>query len=348
MGRPYAQELRELPDTYRDALSTEIGGLEGFVSESLASPLRAVGSGGSATACVFASVLHERSTGLVARHATPLEQLYASPSPGTSILLVSAGGSNRDITAALGHAAGLGRKSLGVLCSSGGAGRLAGMCAGRRDVWLHDAAIPHGDGYLATNSLLASCVWLARAYGRRVPGWGLPGDALRGGFARFLHTGGAGAAGTVDGFRTYLRGQMEGMADSSTVVVLHDAFGRPAAVDLESKLVEAGACNVQVADYRNFAHGRHNWLDKHGGDTGVVMLSNCECDLVANRTAKLLPGGVPVAALRTDLRGAAGMLSLLVQSMCAAGVLSEQRGIDPGRPRVAGFGRKLYAMGPYA
>lgn len=40
------------------------------------------------------------------------------------------------------------------------------------------------------------------------------------------------------------------------------------------------------------------------------------------------------------------MASLLVQSMCAVGVLGEQSGIDPGRPGVADFGRKLYGMGP--
>lgn len=40
------------------------------------------------------------------------------------------------------------------------------------------------------------------------------------------------------------------------------------------------------------------------------------------------------------------MVSLLVQSMCAVGVLGEQGGIDPGRPGVADFGRKLYGMGP--
>lgn len=40
------------------------------------------------------------------------------------------------------------------------------------------------------------------------------------------------------------------------------------------------------------------------------------------------------------------MASLLVQSMRAVGVLGEQSGIDPGRPGVADFGRKLYGMGP--
>ena len=41
------------------------------------------------------------------------------------------------------------------------------------------------------------------------------------------------------------------------------------------------------------------------------------------------------------------MLSLLVQCMCAVGVLGEQSSIDPGRPRVAEFGLQLYGMGPH-
>ena len=337
MGRPYRQEITELPDTYLDALKTPIDGLVGFVSASLNSPLRAVGSGGSATACVFAAVLHEQVAGTVARHATPLEQIGMTPSHGTSVLLVSAGGNNKDITAAFEHACWLGRTTLGVLCSSGGSGKLAKLCASRTDIWLHDAAVRNADGFLATNSLLAACVWLSRAYGRHVPGQPLP--------ERFVDL--LPPRVYAGGYTAWLEDVLGGMSGVKTVVVLHDTLGRPAATDLESKLVEAGVCCVQPADYRNFAHGRHNWLDKHK-DTGVILLTNAGCEGLAARTAELLPAGIPVVTLDTELDGPAGMLSLLVQCMCAAGVLGRQRGVDPGRPGVADFGRKLYAMGPRA
>ncbi len=336
MGRPYRQEITELPDTYLDALETPIDGLLGFVSESLNSPLRAVGSGGSATACVFASVLHEQATGLVARHSTPLEQLDAHVSPGTSVLLASAGGNNKDILAAFEHVNRGDRQALGVLCSSGGSGKLSKLCASKPGIWLHDAAIPNGDGFLATNSLLAACVWLARAYGRHVPGQPLPER-----FADLLPP-----RVYAGGYTAWLDDVLGGMSGVRTVVVLHDTASSAAAADLESKLVESGVCNAQPADYRNFAHGRHNWLDKHK-DTGVIMLTNAACEGLARRTADPLPASIPVVTLDTELDGPAGMLSLLVQCMCAAGVLGRQRGIDPGRPGVADFGRKLYGMGPY-
>ncbi|MCE2499188.1 MAG: hypothetical protein J4F28_09470, partial [Nitrosopumilaceae archaeon] len=142
-------------------------------------------------------------------------------------------------------------------------------------------------------------------------------------------------------------GLLDMMSDVSTIVVLHDTAGKPAAADLESKLVESGVRNVQPADYRNFAHGRHNWLGKHPEDTGVIMLTCSECEGLAARTADLLPSGIPVVRLHTEWDGFDGMLSLLVQCMCAVSVLGEQSGIDPGRPGVADFGKKLYGMGPY-
>ena len=52
---------------------------------------------------------------------------------------------------------------------------------------------------------------------------------------------------------------------------------RSAAIDLESKLTEAALMPVQVADFRNFAHGRHHWLAKRGGETAVLALV-CESD----------------------------------------------------------------------
>ncbi|MCE2499199.1 MAG: hypothetical protein J4F28_09525, partial [Nitrosopumilaceae archaeon] len=156
MGRPYADELAELSDTYRQALEDSIDGLTGFVNGSLRSPLRVVGSGGSATACIFASILHEQSTYMVSRHATPLEQLDACSSPGTSVLLISAGGNNKDIIAAFERASSLDRNALGILCSSGGRGKLSRMCASYPSVYVQDADIRNKDGFLATNSLLAA------------------------------------------------------------------------------------------------------------------------------------------------------------------------------------------------
>ena len=342
MGRPYMQEMSELADTYRHALDSKIDGLAGFVNASLYSGLHAVGSGGSATACVFASVLHESATDTPARHVTPLELLDSRAfSERGSVLLVSGGGNNKDILAAFDLTASRETASLGVLCASGGNSKLSERCAGKSRAFVHDERVPNKDGFLATNSLLATCVWLARAYSPYLPDCALPPDV--GGLLRDC---GAPDVYSMEGFSVHLDELLGRLSDASTIVVLHDIMGKAAAVDMESKLVESGVCNVQMADYRNFAHGRHNWLDKHPEDTGVVMLAGQRCRELAGRTRELLPSRIPVAELNTGLAGHAGMISLLVQSMCVVGVLGRQRGVDPGRPEVADFGRQLYKMGP--
>ncbi len=75
------------------------------------------------------------------------------------------------------------------------------------------------------------------------------------------------------------------------LVVLFGELGRPAAIDLESKFSEVGLASVQLADFRNFAHGRHNWLDKHLSNTVVVSIEIGQEAALASRTLRLLPNG---------------------------------------------------------
>ena len=327
MGRSYAQEISELADIYQDAMNTTIDELTGFVNESLESILRAVGSGGSATTCVLASILHEQETGSVSRHVTPLELLDFPNFHGASVLLVSAGGNNRNMLVAFEHVNERYRQALGALCSSGDKSKLDKACASQQSVHLHDADIPNRDGFLATNLLLAACVWLARAYGPYVSSYSLPLD-LDG----LLRTSEEPAARTTDDLMACLRGLLNKLADASTIGVLHDVVGKAATTDLESKLVESGVRNVQPTDYRNFTHGRHNWLDRHHSDTGAIMLTNPKCTGLVTRTFVLLSTSISVTMLHTELEGFAAMISLLVQRMCVVGVLGEQSGLDPGRP----------------
>ena len=130
-----------------------------------------------------------------------------------------------------------------------------------------------------------------------------------------------------------------------TLLVLHDYWGKSAAADAESKLSEAGLANVQLADYRNFAHGRHNWLDKAGDETCVAALITPECGRLAARTLGLLPDGVPVLEMSTEFDGPVAAMDLVLQVFRLVGFFGVLRGIDPGRPGVADFGRKLYDLG---
>ena len=333
MGRSYTREINEFEHTYTHALNTSIEKLTDFVSSVSSTPLYVIGSGGSLTTSVLVSTMHQE-VGFMAKHITPLEFLMSKIGQDISVLIVSAGGNNKDILSAFDKAVAAEPTNLGVLCASTN-NQLTRKVELSPCIFLCDEAMKK-DGFLATNSLIAMSVWLIRAYAavahRDVD---LP-DRLD----MLIHPD-----MNKQDMMAMLENRMSSLAGKPTIIVLYDVIGKTAATDLESKLVEAGLNNVHLSDYRNFAHGRHNWIDKNPDDTGMIFLISPECRALAAKTVRLVPDGVPVMEINTDRSGPAGMLSLLIQTMYAIKVFGDFRGIDPGRPRVAEFGRKIYHIG---
>ena len=122
-------------------------------------------------------------------------------------------------------------------------------------VLVHATGLPRRDGFLATNSLLATEVWLARAYANSFSSISDLPDSPR----SLLYDG-----MSEGNFGELILGLMQELGGRDTIVILHDSWGRPAAVDAESKLTEAGLVNVHLADYRNFAHGDITGLTRIG------------------------------------------------------------------------------------
>ena len=86
-------------------------------------------------------------------------------------------------------------------------------------------------------------------------------------------------------------------------------------------------------------------LGKNLENVGVIALINPECETLAKKTLNLIPKGIPIAELETIHLGPIGSLSLLIQVMYAIKIFGDFREIDPGRPGVATFGRKIYHLG---
>ena len=53
---------------------------------------------------------------------------------------------------------------------------------------------------------------------------------------------------------------------------------------------EAALGHVQLADYRQFAHGRHHWLAKRGDSSAVIALGTEADATIMDKTLRLLPG----------------------------------------------------------
>lgn len=142
-----------------------------------------------------------------------------------------------------------------------------------------------------------------------------------------------------------IEGRCRPLWERDTTLVLYTRETQAAAIDLESKFTEAAIGHLQMADYRNFAHGRHFWLARNGADTGVISLETPADEPLAMRTLSLLPDNTPIVRFTFSQGPLKSEVASLVTAMHVVGVAGAARGIDPGRPTVPTFGRKLYHLG---
>lgn len=328
MGKRFIDELQQLPSTMQWAAEQDVALLRRAVQLYGDRGLLAVGSGGSFTAAAYAADQHFRVYGCPSQAITPIEvfKVPANAAANAAGLLLSAEGKNYDILAAAKQlrlracpTVGLTLRSISPLvelCDETGAASLAAY------------DMPWGkDGYLATNSLIATLILLWRAYeGDVIVAAELP--RLANWYQQFDHH----------------IGQVGSMKRSGRALILHGAIGRIGAIDLESKLTEGALAFGQVCNFRQFAHGRHLQLSQLSEPVTVVSISIGE-DPLALETIRLLPTEVGpifnVALPRMSDAGAeiAGVLAAMVITRAWAG-----EHIDPGQPVVPQFGRNLHAI----
>ena len=334
MARPYAEEMARLAETF--AWAAEIVDLEPLrqaIRTAGHLPLRAIGSGGSLTGAHALAALHQRYTGHLATVATPLEAVGEPLGATIAVWLLSAGGGNVDVVAAAKSLIQREPRQIGVLCGRD-ASPLAELCRKHPYVDLLLYPPPAGkDGFLATNSLFGFTALLTRAY---ITEFGSGTDWQD----------------TVDRLEPLLpvtaaaseawKQATAPLWSRPTTLVLHGPSTRVGAIDLESKFTEAALGHLQLADYRNFAHGRHHWLAKRSETSAVLAFISDADRALAERTLDLLPLDVPQARIAFDGSPNAATLASLLAALRITGWAGTSREIDPGRPGVPKFGRKLY------
>ncbi|MBT9332051.1 hypothetical protein [Paracidobacterium acidisoli] len=321
--------MNQLEATYKWALEVDIAEFSKEMRGVGESPLLAIGSGGSlSTACLIAS-LEQQRRGNFAAFDSPL---LASGNPlvlaDTRIFIVSARGRNPDVLGFARNVIAAEPTSVTSLCCMKGCPLTDVVDSFNRGKGLEFASPAGKDGYLATNSLVAMNTIVARAYGG--------GSDLPPRYRELFDP---------SGLRQSLaeRHQDIPLVQSDELLLLFGPDTRPAAVDFESKFHESGLANVQLADYRNFAHGRHLWLAQRPNTT--VILFVCPNDkAIADATLKLLPKSVHNIRIETPLSGIAATFAMQAAVFEIVSAYGEDRGRDPGRPAVPPFGRKLYHL----
>jgi hypothetical protein len=328
MGKTFDIELKNLPSTYEYASYHSdqiILSISRFLESSIDTPLLIVGSGGSFSAAKAFEVIHCISgVGNVAKAVTPLElSFYAKNLPFTSSVILSANGNNTDIINVY-QLIRCNNSPYSLIICLNEKSKLKKVSERYNTIFVGNRLPTGKDGYLAVNTLFATIVWLSRAY------YKLLNDTL------FL---------LPEFFSSFDVPQLHDISpfcNCDSIIILYNGISAPIAVDIESKFSEAAFGNVLLTDYRNFAHGRHLWLDRRGDRTLIVALITPEDTSLAAKTLSFIPEKIPIIKLETKSYGTKGMLELLLCSFELTKQIGVLLGFDPGKPIVPEYGKKLY------
>lgn len=334
MGKPFKKELESIARTFKWARKADVLSWRKALDINALS-LVTVGSGGSLSLAKYAAQLNEERGGGVSRAETPLGIMQGHANlKNAAVILISAKGRNPDILSAYRALVRREPKRILVVCSSIGS-PLSKIAQSHDEGSVLEFECPAGnDGFLATNSLLATATLLIRSF--------LDDDSEKAELPCSLDELFPDAEATV---RRAL--SKPGFVDRETLVVLHGKHTEAAATDVESKFTEAALARVQLSDFRNFAHGRHHWLAKRSSESAVLSLETKDDVLVSGRTVELLPNAIPVVRLKVPHAGSVAGLAGFVAVLHATSRYGEARSIDPGRPGVPIFGRRLYNLRVY-
>ena len=324
MGKSFASELARLAETCRYISASPVDTLSRFAAKGLSGQNIAVGVGGSFSAACFAATLFNSQRASAVAKTTFDFYTSGTTLSDARVLLLSGSGRNKDILAAF--EAAVAREALAVfgLCAR----TKSPLRAASERFWetdFLDFDLPIGrDGFLATNSLLATVLMLAKAFE--------PGKWDDQAFLKIEE----------ECIRPF---QPPKLANKKTsLLVLYGQWSHLAAVDIESKCSEAALANVQLCDYRSFAHGRHNWIAKRAPETLIIPLISSEDQTIASRTLKLLPRTADIYPLETKVSSSEAAIQLLVRSFKLIHSLGEARSVDPGRPGIPPFGSRIYQL----
>lgn len=323
MGKPFKEELKKLSETIQWAELQDVTRLACFLfAENKRIPLVCVGSGGSLSACHYAVKLYQQRNGVLAQAMSPLQFMCSGKEiiRSSKILFLSASGKNKDILNAIKY--GVKYNEIGMMSLTLHKNNPTEELLGRYPKvlrWCED--IPsEKDGFLATNSLIATFMLLCKSVGFKYKDSSFK---------------------LIDPKPETLNVKLNSIQN---FIILFGPLGEPVAWDIESKLTEAALGSALLSDYRNFGHGRHHWFAKKGENSCIIALVTPVERELAYKTIGCLPKDVPVIYIETELETPVASIELLIKAFHFVNELGMAREIDPGRPGVPSYGRTLYNL----
>ncbi len=306
----FLNNLAEFPTIIEWTKQQDTSALSRFLKADLERPLICVGSGGSLSICELIAIMYE-ALGGIAKAITPYS-VYSMSDKALSrckILLVSHSGRNKDIVRIAIHCKELTPQWVANLTTGDGPRNDLKGIVPMSHSFNFTSSIK--DGFISVNSVIANYALLLKALGGKfdvnvsLPGFDIDFSAI------------------------------------SHFMILYGGWGKAAAVDLESKLVESGIATCAVSDYRNFCHGRFIFAGNHCGhekiadvpdDGAVIMLATPREMNLAEKIKSLLPGRCKVITLHSTHSDSMAALDLLLKVTALAGCIAESHKVNPLNP----------------
>jgi fructoselysine-6-P-deglycase FrlB-like protein len=341
LGKPYANEIAYIPIAYQWALEQEIKPLADTIGRLTSNGLIAVGSGGSYTAASFQVLLHESITGKLSYASTPY-QLLIKPNVirNVAVSVLSAEGKNKDVLGSFQYVCDAEPQDV-MAFTLKSASPLNELAVSTNFASSLSYDMPWDkDGYLATNSLISTCVLLYRAYQSKfndlIPECPTSSDLLVQNCVEIDPTNQSEFLKAIGNDR------------SRSFLVVTGLSGQIAGVDLESKIAESAMGTSHVVDFRSFAHGRHHWVLQNKINAAVIVIWSDEEKHLYQNFLETIPESLPVLSIKLKGPNYLRQLASIIAIVKLIKDLGDQHAIDPGQPFVAEAGRKIYAFDAFS
>ncbi len=320
MGKPYQEELKEFNKIINWSKKQNIEEIKCFFEE-VTCPIYCIGSGGSLTVASLTCQMLE-NIGISSKFITAFDFLSMPEAINkTKYILFSASGNNNDAIAVVKKLKGFLNNKKSLIVTQNPKSKIEKYL--NHNIKYLSYSIPtQKDGFLATNSLLATCIITYKVFKEL----GFYDINLK----RINYSN--------------IKYDISLFKSKKYILAIYGKWGLPAAIDLESKLFESGIMSVQLTDYRNFAHGRHNWIDKNFDDTLVIFIETDEDKKLTKEILSLLPSNLSYIKLSESMSTPINGINLILKVMNIVYYMGVSKEIDPGRPNIPDYGSKIYNM----
>ncbi len=331
----FSTKLDDIRETLRLGLSSDVNSLSVALLSGASGLGMAVGSGGSTISAEYLRVCRNTLGSSPTLVQTPMEfVLGLEELSQAQVYLFSAGGNNPDILAA--HDAAVVRSADAIhVVTNNAASELARRCAASQKSFLHVLPVADPkDGFLATHSLMSTVAALLTASDR------VSNHAIDGTLAdRYLFDADEILARQS---RQSLTQTFASLRRSDTILLLHDPRLMPVGLLIETSVWEAGLCGVQRTDHRNFAHGRHVWLEKRPAETMLISLAGAETRAIWKNIDRSVPSDIRRFSIDLGNCGRFQNAIGILRALTIVEALGRATGIDPGKPGAGPFAKNIY------